>query len=317
MHSNAFRVVARGNNVSKYFRFVIQHSRVTFFGTILANTTISTECNSGEIEYVNHSCPLTNYEIVHFCNGSAAQLTSHCPDLRSVSVCRIFESGRLLEPTRQVQCSVDSFTETNTTCLCLMNSRADRGNLQRHSRRRAQSGSDSLYVDSGAIEVAAMSELVASDFLGTLYVAKELDSLEDIRRVLIVILLYGVMWTVGLIYLLLLAHTEVGTKRKVTNFDVLHSVKANAIAKATTDPDRIRKYLNDYLDLTFPTVFGVTPWFDRLKEEISKHHRYLYIFNRSAEPKRRFITGVHLLTIQSMLMFMLAVFYDLQFPDGM
>lgn len=177
------------------------------------------------------------------------------------------------------------------------------------SGRRLQT---QAYDQTGVLEVAAMSELAAADFMGTLYATKEFNSVDDLGKVLIVILLYGSMWALGLVYLLFLAHSSISKGRKVSNTTVLHSVKANAIAKSTSDSEGIRKYLHSYIDLTFPNVFNPSSWWVRLKAEISEHHRYLYIFNPKADPKRRFVTGIHLMTIQSMLMFMLAVFYDWQ-----
>lgn len=56
---------------------------------------------------------------------------------------------------------------------------------------------------------------------------------------------------------------------------------------------------------------------DRFWEEVSKSHRYLLLFTASGEDgdKKRMLTGIHLLTVQSMLMFILAVFYDLEYPQ--
>ena len=54
---------------------------------------------------------------------------------------------------------------------------------------------------------------------------------------------------------------------------------------------------------------------------MKKHHRYLNILTASPGDfgdRSRVLTGIHLLTIQTMLMFLLALLYDLQGPadDG-
>jgi hypothetical protein len=66
-----------------------------------------------------------------------------------------------------------------------------------------------------------------------------------------------------------------------------------------------------------PSVFRAKAGLTRFWEEVSKSHRYLLLFTASGEDgdKKRMLTGVHLLTVQSMLMFILAVFYDLQYPQ--
>jgi hypothetical protein len=66
-----------------------------------------------------------------------------------------------------------------------------------------------------------------------------------------------------------------------------------------------------------PSVFRAKAGLTRFWEEVSKSHRYLLLFTASGEDgdKKRMLTGLHLLTVQSMLMFILAVFYDLQYPQ--
>ena len=65
---------------------------------------------------------------------------------------------------------------------------------------------------------------------------------------------------------------------------------------------------------TLPSVFKPKTGLTRFWEEVSKTHRYLLLFTASGEDgdKKRILTGIQLLTVQTMLMFMLAVFYDLQ-----
>jgi hypothetical protein len=64
----------------------------------------------------------------------------------------------------------------------------------------------------------------------------------------------------------------------------------------------------------FPAVFQQKSAFQRLWEEISRHHRYLLLFVpfNHIKSSQRSMTTIHLLTVQSMLMFILALCYDLQ-----
>lgn len=52
----------------------------------------------------------------------------------------------------------------------------------------------------------------------------------------------------------------------------------------------------------------------RVWDEIRKHHRYLILFSAEGESgdSVRMLTGVHLLTVQTMLMFVMALCYDVQ-----
>eukprot|EP01032_Pedospumella_encystans_P023776 gene23776-26908_t len=83
-------------------------------------------------------------------------------------------------------------------------------------------------------------------------------------------------------------------------------------------PAAVHQYLTDYVILTFPSVFSNKPFFSRLYGEIKRHHRYLTLFTAPEGEngdKQRILTGVQLLTIQTMLMFLLAMLYDVQSPS--
>ena len=61
-------------------------------------------------------------------------------------------------------------------------------------------------------------------------------------------------------------------------------------------------------------MFGNAPVLERIITEIKQSHRYLALLSmRSTD--NRFISGMQLLTVQTMLLFLLAVLYDLQAPD--
>ena len=51
--------------------------------------------------------------------------------------------------------------------------------------------------------------------------------------------------------------------------------------------------------------------------ELIKNHRYIYLLTTSGKgtDNKRILTGIQLLTTQSMIMFLLAVFYDLEGPE--
>lgn len=64
----------------------------------------------------------------------------------------------------------------------------------------------------------------------------------------------------------------------------------------------------------FPAVFQSKSRIHCLWEEITRHHRYLMLIIPSDYEKnsQRSLTAIHLLTVQSMLMFIVALCYDLQ-----
>ena len=296
-HSSLIRVTAEAANVTKQFRFVLQHSRRTEFPIFPANTTFRTSCDEGDQSAYEHICPQGGYVILHQCNGSASVLTSLCPGTRMVSACRA-ASEEL-----QSSCHVESFTDSNTTCVCLM-----RPFDTSSGRRRL----DDALAESGYLEIAAISTETSLQFAGTLYESRNINSVDDFKQALIVIIMYSVMWGLGLFVSWYLSLSNDSDDRTDQINKLLHGTKLNAIAQTTDSFDKIKKYLNAYVDEIFPAVYNPKPWYNRLIGEIFKHHRFICIFVVGGERKSRFVTTIHLLTIQTMLMFMLAVFYDVQ-----
>ncbi len=80
----------------------------------------------------------------------------------------------------------------------------------------------------------------------------------------------------------------------------------------------MHQYLVDYVIQTFPSVFSNKPFFSRLYGEVKRHHRYLTLFTApegESGDKQRILTGVQLLSTQTMLMFLLAMLYDVESPS--
>lgn len=67
----------------------------------------------------------------------------------------------------------------------------------------------------------------------------------------------------------------------------------------------------------FPSVFRSNSGIRRLWGEICRHHRYIVLFTTtdSRSESSRILTTIQLLTVQSMLMFIMALCYDLQNPQ--
>ena len=70
-----------------------------------------------------------------------------------------------------------------------------------------------------------------------------------------------------------------------------------------------------YVESVFPSVYQSKRWLGRLGAELAVHHRYMVLLMPTTEEsmeKKRLLTGMQLLTVQTMLMFLLAVACDLQ-----
>jgi hypothetical protein len=86
-------------------------------------------------------------------------------------------------------------------------------------------------------------------------------------------------------------------------------------------PVEIQEYLSQYVKSIFPVVFDNRPRLLRLVDELRRHHRYLLIFTAAPGEmgdSKRIMSRIQLLTVQTMQLFLLALFYDLGSPydDG-
>jgi hypothetical protein len=89
-------------------------------------------------------------------------------------------------------------------------------------------------------------------------------------------------------------------------------------AQVSRSPAAVHQYLTDYVIEIFPAVFSNKPFLSRVYGEVKRHHRYLTLFTApegEAGDKQRILTGVQLLSIQTMLMFLLSLLYDVQSPS--
>lgn len=294
MSSNPVRIVARAQNVSKTFRVILQHNQAVHYPINETNETFVTKCEQGVAVTITHQCP-GDHTIHHRCNGSIVTLSSACPALVAVSTCRLLNDA---SDSARGHCVAESFTPHNTTCMCRMTP---------SGRRRARRLEETTN-EVGYLEVVAMSEYVAGDFVGTLYSAEQFDSASDVADVYIIIVMFAAMWGVGIFVTWYYTLPE----SAALNEESSSTLPCNNFTPKSVG--RIKAVLENYVNEVFPMVYRPTPWDDRLVKEVKKNHRYLNVVTSAGSEKSRYITTIHLLTIQTMLMFLLAVFYDIQFP---
>ena len=132
------------------------------------------------------------------------------------------------------------------------------------------------------------------------------------------ILMFSFLWVGGMFIIFFCGwrRNKMVTKNELLDKQVERKAQS---AKNSHSPAAICANLQEYVSEVFPSVFGQKPRIHRLVDEVKKHHRYLNILTASPgdfEDRSRILTGIQLLTIQTMLMFLLSVFYDLQGPSG-
>ena len=139
---------------------------------------------------------------------------------------------------------------------------------------------------------------------------------------LIVVSMFTVLWSVGPLLLLLACLWRKWNKAAVKTRQRTNLEQKKLVAQRTKSPVAVRAYLLDYVTEVFPAVFSNKPFFARILDEVKLHHRYFRLFVEARVGKSSdnayFLSGVKLLCVQTTLMFIIALLYDLQFPtdDG-
>ena len=142
-------------------------------------------------------------------------------------------------------------------------------------------------------------------------------SIGDIQNGMIAIVMFGTLWGLGALCMLKLYTTSHFPK-------VTPSLTDSAVEHVPTNPteelslEAKKKYMLKYIDEILPTIYRSSVEHDSTLQSIWKtiHTYYPYATIFTAEvpgaDELRLKLGLYLLTIQAMLMFIMAVFFDLQ-----
>ena len=320
-------------------QFTLQHFTGVEGFTYNSSTSalaIATECR-GKRNAANHTytCPFSGEVIRHDCADRYGTLTSYCPV--PVPTCSRIDSASKQIGTVQ-SCRVVAYSAASTTCACNVTVSSS-GNessaaatdpqalapgiavsaagLVGRRLRDTASEFQNVLDESGVTNMVVGSEYVVNQFLETFESAEEFDSLADLRRVLVVILMFSVVWATGLLFA---CGLMVGAFRQpVQKFQKERGRRMGKIAPTALEA---RKYLLRYIETLIPPVYlhdqSLTV---RVLSEIANHHRYLVMFTKKASDSsmwQRTLVVLKMLTTQTMLMFLLALLYDLEEPgdDG-
>jgi hypothetical protein len=160
----------------------------------------------------------------------------------------------------------------------------------------------------------ALTREVVIQFEETILTADDLNS-SSVSKSAIILMMFGFLWGLGLLLLLVSFSQQQIQKDKIQTFN---SQKIKALSRnRTTDPTStvdMNRVLTKYLDEVFPVVFHTESYLMRLRNELLRHHRYIQLLSsrKDAIGRRKVVTCFHLLTIQTMLMFLLGLCYELQ-----
>ena len=286
--SNPLIVTISHQSITSSTRFITVNL-VNLFPQSFPNNTanITTLCKRNTRPLIRRfECPFSGYTIIHNCTNKIGMLSSQCPKYQA-------QCGNL-SSTNHHLCTVVTFSRTETVCNCTVKLKS------LSSQRRLDSNSAGDVIVSTSLELVATAAFVAHDFSDTFEAAPNLTTAAEIGNVVIIIVMYSSLWFTAMVILL----------SSMQIFRV--SPQENKPAEITVSDLSVKENLRAYITEAIPVVFNASGRKLRIFAEILRHHKYAnLLYSKSVA----ILTLVRVVTVLSLLMFLLAVFDDLQSPS--
>jgi hypothetical protein len=182
--------------------------------------------------------------------------------------------------------------------------------LQQSSVSAANSGQSSTLESSGYIEMVSMTEYSYEGFISTNSEVTEI-SIDEIENGLIIIIMFSTLWGCGLLGLYELFKSSYCTCCSKVQPTQINGERKQIDAVREISLDSKKEYLLKYIDGILPTVFRSSVEHDTTVQSMWKtirtYHPYAVVFNAegAGATDLKIQKGIYLLTIQSMLMFIM------------
>lgn len=286
---------------------------VTYGQQLESNETFTTHCERGTHKLENFTCD-SGYVLEHECRENtttSSTVRSTCPSSTYLPLCGLIIGGRVYkenpDPNGNTSCSVVGYNNVSVVCECnvhIYDSDSSEG------RRRLDAAGDS-----GSVEVVSMSSFVADGIVITTRNFDEL-TLEDVGSVWIIIAMVMTMWATGLVLVYMLGSAKYHSYLASDN-----KVGVAEDDEGFVDNNAKKEYILDFVDKIFPEVFIDSSWsWAGLKREVCSYHRHYILFTRTEKRtyRNRWVTCLQLLSLHTMVFWVMAVTFELQFPvdDG-
>ena len=280
-------------------------------------STFETYCQNWTVPSVHNITCSNNETVHHHCTHPNQIFRTVCPKENYLPVCHTLSTNDEAGSEFVNACELVDYTFTNVTCNCTISlqqlSSARRREFQKSEN--VHRASASTLESSGFIEIVSMSEYTYDGFIST---NSEITNVtvKDIQSSLFVIIMFATLWGCGLlgIYELFKAnYCCPATERQVAP---MPRERNKADVGRNFSLDKKKEHLWNYVDGIIPVVFcsKTQSTLRSLWKAIISHHSYAEVLTARGPgaKEQRIYKGIHLLTIQSMLMFIMAVFCDLQ-----
>mmetsp|Transcript_27237 Transcript_27237/g.37411 ORF Transcript_27237/g.37411 Transcript_27237/m.37411 type:complete len:938 (+) Transcript_27237:1783-4596(+) len=260
----------------------------------------------------NYTCPGSGQLLMHNCKDRIGTLKSYCPVFKPS--CQTLTKNGAFQSSN---CVLLNHSATEIMCECEISDSSIVG-----KSRLLLDGVNSIEETSGAMQLVAISEYVTADVVHTFTAAPNLNSPENIEKVLSVIVMFAAMWLFALVIIATSYWRK--TRTKLQKRKLLESfLHRKRIAEKAQSNVAVREFISAYVLQIIPAMFRAKQSVHQCVDEVLKFHRYFVLLFEPANSTRnsyrfRVMTALELVSTQCLLFFLLALFYNLQSPadDG-
>jgi hypothetical protein len=302
------------------YRFQFAHYQPESFGPTNAsdvNVTVTTLCSLGEAATVYESCPYGLFIPVHCDGNSGNAIVTVCPSRVRSPSCTVSTDFS----TDFATCDVLNYTATTTTCRCSSCLFANTSSTG--SSRRSLSSSSST-ANAEASNVIALSTYTFTEYISVMQSASKFNSLNSLRSSALVIGIFAFLWVGTAIGIVGLEQYRQRQRRHATKI-AQKSVTPHSHRLETTKSGRFEvqvemQYANleecllDYIKELFSPTFSDYSGTARLFQELWNRHQYMSVLALDYG-YQQWVGAFYLLTNLTANFFMLALFFDLEFPS--
>jgi hypothetical protein len=310
--------VSSSNASNGSFIFTFAHYQPEIFGvddTLNGNVTVTTQCIGGKAVVPYAMCPFGIVVPVQ-CNGTyGSYIRTVCPSKMRLPSCKL-----VTDLNEEADCEVADYNASVTTCRCHSSLFASKNRV--NDRRLGSSSSSMGLVE--ARNVVALASYSFTEYVSVMESASRFDSLDALKSSSLVSLTFALLWF-GTVFVILGAEQFKRYHRQSKSKKLARISAAPLIERAHSENRRhqhgdsgttsLEETLQEYIKELFSPAFSDYSGTARLFQELWNKHQYLSVLALEYGPQQ-WVGAFYLLTNLTANFFMLALFYDIEFPSN-
>eukprot|EP01038_Epipyxis_sp_PR26KG_P010043 gene10043-13501_t len=262
----------------------------------------------------NFTCPGSKVILSHSCKGENDNITSFCPI--KMPTCQLFDIG-FIQTSNSNNCSLINYNNDRISCLCdiNINNNNNINNTSKGVTRRSLLPAEQ--VDDIVLNLVSMVTYIGNESPETFSSLNDFATAKGIERSLTVITMFSTFWIVGLFFVSFFYYKS---KSKNIKYSLHQQQLDDPKVRVLNDTlENAKEILEIYFDEIIPKIYLSQPIIIRLINEVLGQHRFASVVSIKSgienHAEQKYVDGIKLLTIQCMMMFMMAIFFDFQYPQ--